>query len=102
MRPGMTNTTIRFALPVVLLLAAAPGARAESEPAAPVAPAASNSYAWQVLAANAAAIGIGAAGFSLEGKDGSLNYIPTNTMMGVGIGGYFLGGTVVHAAHGRW
>src|SRR6185503_17370067 len=62
MRAGMA-TTIRFALPVALLLAAATTARAESNPAA-------DNYAWQVAATDATLIGAAVAGFSLEGKDG--------------------------------
>ena len=85
-------TTIRFALPVALLLAAASSARAESKPAA-------DNYAWQVAATDATLIGAAVAGFSLEGKDGSLNYIPSNTLMAVGGIGYFLGGPLVHIAH---
>ena len=87
-------TTIRFALPVALLLAVASFARAESKPA----PAADN-YAWQVAATDATLMSAAFAGFSLEGKDGSLNYIPSNTMMAVGGIGYFLGGPIVHIAH---
>lgn len=83
-------TTIRFALPVALLLAATASARAK--------PAADN-YAWQVAATDATLMGAAFAGFSLEGKDGSLNYIPSNTLMAVGGIGYFLGGPLVHIAH---
>jgi hypothetical protein len=83
---------IRFALPVALLLAAT-AARAQSEPA-PI-----SSYRWQAVTADAVAMSAAIAGFSLEGKDGSLNYVPSNTMMGLGIVGYYLGAPTVHAAH---
>ena len=88
-------TTIRLALPVALLLAATASARAESKPAA-------DNYGWQVAATDATLIGAAFAGFSLEGKDGSLNYVPSNTLMAVGGIGYFLGGPIVHIAHKRY
>jgi hypothetical protein len=84
---------IRFALPVALLLTVATTARAESRPAA------ADNYGWQVAATDATLIGAAVAGFSLEGKDGSLNYIPSNTLMAVGGIGYFLGGPLVHISH---
>ncbi len=86
--------TIRFALPVALLLAAATGARAQTPPAD-----GGSNYRWQVATTDAAAIGAGLTGFALEGRDGALGYVPSNALMGIGIGGYFLGGPIVHMAH---
>lgn len=88
-------TSIRFALPVALLLAATASARADSKPAA-------DNYGWQVAATDATLISAAFAGFSLEGKDGSLNYVPSNTLMAVGGIGYFLGAPIVHIAHKRY
>jgi hypothetical protein len=88
------TTTIRFALPVALLLAVASSARAQTPPAD-----GESNYRWQVAATDAAVIGAGLAGFALEGRDGGLGYVPSNTLMGIGIGGYFLGAPIVHLAH---
>jgi hypothetical protein len=87
------RTTIRIALPIALLLAAAT-ARAQSEPSP-----AARSYHWQATVADAAAMTSAVAGFSLEGKDGALGYVPSNTLMTVGISGYFLGAPIIHAAN---
>jgi hypothetical protein len=86
------TTMIRVALPIALLLAATT-ARAQSEPA-PI-----SSYRWQAATADAVAVTAAVAGFSLEGTDGSLDYVPSNMLMGIGIGGYYLGAPIVHAAH---
>ena len=94
MRADMIKT-IRIALPVALLLAAT-SARAQSEAAAAA------GYRWQVAATDVAAIGAAAAGFALEGRDGALGYVPSNTLMGVGIGGYFLGAPIVHLTHDEY
>lgn len=88
-------TTLRFALPVALLLAAATTARAESKPDA-------DNYAWQVAATDATLMTAAFAGFSLEGKDASLGYVASNTLMTVGGIGYFLGAPIVHIAHKRY
>jgi len=85
-------TTIRFALPIAILLAAA-AARAQSEPSP------TRSYRWQTTAADAAAVSAAVAGFALEGKDGALGYVPSNTLMTIGISGYFLGAPIVHVAN---
>ena len=88
-------TTIRFALPVAILLAAAASARAESKPAA-------DNYAWQVAATDATLIGAAFAGFSLAGKDASLNHAASNTLMTVGGIGYFVGAPIVHIVNKRY
>jgi hypothetical protein len=88
-------TTIRFALPVALLLAVAAPARAESKPAA-------DNYTWQVAATDATLISAAFAGFALEGKDASIDYLASNTLMAVGGIGYFVGAPIVHIAHGRY
>src|SRR3954463_1064580 len=75
-------------------LAAAPSARGQTAPAD-----GGNSYRWQVAATGPPVIGAGLAGFALEGRDGALGYVPSNMLMGIGIGGYFLGGPIVHLAH---
>jgi hypothetical protein len=84
--------TIRFALPIALLLAATT-ARAQSEPAP------TGSYRWQATATDAAAVTAAVAGFALEGKDRALGNVPSNAMMTIGISGYFLGAPIVHVAN---
>ena len=88
------TTTLRFAIPVALLLVIAPRARAQTAPTD-----GGSNYRWQVAATDAAVIGAGVAGFALEGRDGALGYVPSNALMGIGIGGYFLGAPIVHLVH---
>jgi hypothetical protein len=88
-------TTIRFVLPVALLLAATASARAESKPAA-------DNYGWQVAATDATLLGAAFTGFSLEGRDASIDYVASNTLMAVGGIGYFVGAPIVHLAHKRY
>jgi len=91
------RTTIRLALPVALLLAASVARAESSEPGG-----GDTSYRWQVATTDAILMGTAIAGFSLEGKDASLDYVASNTMMTVGGFGYLLGAPIVHATHGRW
>jgi len=55
-----------------------------------------------VAATDATLIGAAFTGFSLEGRDASIDYVASNTLMAVGGIGYFVGAPIVHIAHKRY
>src|SRR5689334_4180827 len=98
----MPRTTYRFAIvaTVALVLTASlfGGVAHAQTPVAgeqPVAPTRSETYTLQILAVDAASVGLVFAGGVVDGNLGE-------GISTVGLGGLTLGGPIVHAAHGHW
>src|SRR5207302_1759498 len=100
---AVTKTLARPAIAIALLLAAG-GARAQSvptnaEPAFRVEPPAPGTgYRLEVIASDAISVGSAIAGGEIHAYNPRISEL----LRDVGVGGYFLGGPIIHLAHRQY